>query len=102
MAAGRRILPGLVEEEVTATYAGLRAATEHRDYQISVDGDRRYVSAGGIRSTGLTASLAIAEYVVEQMASGRCGPARGGSGADQSPACHRWVSGSSVRIRTTS
>ena len=68
MAAGRRILPGLVEEEVTATYAGLRAATEHRDYQISVDGDRRYVSAGGIRSTGLTASLAIAEYVVEQMA----------------------------------
>ncbi len=34
--AGRRILPGLVDEEVTAMYAGLRAATEHRDYQISV------------------------------------------------------------------
>ena len=28
-AAGRRILPGLAEEEVTSTYAGLRAATEH-------------------------------------------------------------------------
>ncbi len=68
MEAGRHILPGLVDEEVTATYAGLRAATEHRDYQISVDGDRRYVVAGGIRSTGLTASLAIAEYIVEQMA----------------------------------
>ena len=33
--AGRRILPDLVGEEVTATYAGVRAATEHRDYQIS-------------------------------------------------------------------
>ena len=28
-----RILPGLVDEEVTAVYAGLRAATEHRDYR---------------------------------------------------------------------
>ena len=27
--------PTLVEEEVTATYAGIRAATEHRDYQIT-------------------------------------------------------------------
>src|ERR1700730_3958195 len=31
LAAGRRILPGLAEEEVTSTYAGLRAATEHPD-----------------------------------------------------------------------
>ncbi len=34
--AGRRIVPGLVHEEVTATYAGIRAATEHRDYQITI------------------------------------------------------------------
>ena len=66
--AGRRILPGLVGEEVTATYAGLRAATEHRDYQIRVDGARRYACVGGIRSTGLTASLGIAEYVTELLA----------------------------------
>ena len=65
--SGRRILPELVEEEVTATYAGLRAATEHRDYQIRIDAGRRYVCVGGIRSTGLTASLGIAEYVVEQL-----------------------------------
>ena len=32
---GRRILPALVEEETTAVYAGLRAATEHADYQIT-------------------------------------------------------------------
>ena len=67
LAQGRRIMPHLVEEEVTATYAGVRAATEHRDYQIGVDGRRRYARVAGIRSTGLTASLAIAEHVVQQM-----------------------------------
>jgi glycerol-3-phosphate dehydrogenase len=65
---GRAILPDLLEEEVTATYAGLRAATEHSDYQIHLDGPGRYVCVGGIRSTGLSASMAIAEYVVELLA----------------------------------
>jgi glycerol-3-phosphate dehydrogenase len=68
--AGRRLLPELVHEEVTATYAGIRAATEHRDYQITIHEEDRYACVGGIRSTGLTASLAIAEYVVEQMGAG--------------------------------
>src|SRR5690242_4809046 len=61
LAAGRRILPGLEQEEVTATYAGLRAATEHADYQVAAHG--QYVRVAGIRSTGLTASLGIAEHV---------------------------------------
>jgi glycerol-3-phosphate dehydrogenase len=65
LAAGRRILPGLAAEEVTSTYAGLRAATEHSDYQIRVEAGRRYACAGGIRSTGLSASLGIAEHVAE-------------------------------------
>jgi glycerol-3-phosphate dehydrogenase len=65
--AGARIVPGLVREEVTAVYAGVRAATEHRDYQITVHEAQRYACVGGIRSTGLTASLAIAEHVVDQM-----------------------------------
>ena len=77
--AGRRILPGLGEHEVTATYVGLRAATEHRDYQLRVDPDRRYVCAGGIRSTGITASLAIAEWTREALASA-------GLDLDRSPA----------------
>jgi len=67
LATGARIVPALVREEVTATYVGLRAATEHGDYQLFVDPDRRYVCAGGIRSTGLTASMAIAEHVVERL-----------------------------------
>jgi glycerol-3-phosphate dehydrogenase len=68
--AGRRILPDLVNEEVTAMYAGLRAATEHSDYQISVQDREHYACVGGIRSTGLTASLAIAEHVIEEMGAG--------------------------------
>jgi glycerol-3-phosphate dehydrogenase len=67
-AQGRRILPSLLDEEVTAVYAGLRAATEHDDYQIHSAPEKRYVTVGGIRSTGLTASMAIAEYVVGLLA----------------------------------
>ncbi|MFG2652216.1 FAD-dependent oxidoreductase [Streptomyces sp. NPDC048436] len=65
---GRRILPELLDEEVTAVYAGLRAATEHDDYQIHGSPQERYITVGGIRSTGLTASMAIAEYVVGLLA----------------------------------
>ena len=53
LAAGERMLPALAREEVTATYAGLRAATEHRDYQIRLHAGPRCVTVGGIRSTGL-------------------------------------------------
>jgi len=60
---GRRLMPDLLDEEVTAAYAGLRAATEHADYVIDVDPRQRYVLVGGIRSTGLTAGMAIAEHV---------------------------------------
>jgi glycerol-3-phosphate dehydrogenase len=58
---GERIMPALLDNEVTAVYVGLRAATEHDDYQLSVEDG--YACIAGIRSTGLTASLAIAEYV---------------------------------------
>lgn len=63
----RKIVPRLADQEVTAVYVGLRAATEHSDYQLTVYGDEHYACAGGIRSTGLSASLAIAEYVRERV-----------------------------------
>jgi glycerol-3-phosphate dehydrogenase len=56
-----RIVPALLEHEVTAVYVGLRAATEHDDFQIAFEDG--YACVGGIRSTGLSASMAIAEYV---------------------------------------
>jgi glycerol-3-phosphate dehydrogenase len=68
LAHGRRILPELLDEEVTAVYAGLRAATEHGDYQLAVHAGQRYACAGGIRSTGLSASMAIAEHLLAELA----------------------------------
>jgi glycerol-3-phosphate dehydrogenase len=59
----RRILPQLAQHEVTAVYVGLRAATEHTDYQLAIHAAEGYACIGGIRSTGLSASLAIAEHV---------------------------------------
>ena len=63
---GRAIMPRLVHEEVTATYSGLRAASEHSDYCYEVFPDK-YVRVGGIRSTGISSSLAIAEQVVADL-----------------------------------
>jgi glycerol-3-phosphate dehydrogenase len=60
---GRQMLPGLADHPVTAVYAGLRPATEFKDYQIAALGDRRWITASGIRSTGLTGSLGIAAHV---------------------------------------
>ena len=60
---GERIMPELLREEVTAAYAGLRAAIDHSDYLIEADGRQHYILVGGIRSTGLTAGMAIARYV---------------------------------------
>jgi glycerol-3-phosphate dehydrogenase len=65
---GRRIMPALLDEEVTAVYAGLRAATEQADYQLAFRPDERTVCLGGIRSTGLTSSLALAEWVAGELA----------------------------------
>ncbi|MCK6568543.1 MAG: hypothetical protein DCC59_15540 [Chloroflexi bacterium] len=62
---GKQILPQLLDEEVTATYSGLRAATEHSDYQIEMDAEKRYLCLGGIRSTGISGAMGIAEYGVE-------------------------------------
>jgi glycerol-3-phosphate dehydrogenase len=67
MAEGARIVPELLEHEVTAVYAGLRAATEHADYQLSIHAPEGYACVGGIRSTGLSASMAIARHVREEL-----------------------------------
>ncbi|MFE0733654.1 FAD-dependent oxidoreductase [Streptomyces sp. NPDC058855] len=67
-AQGARILPALLEEEVTAVYAGLRAATGQEDYRCAAHPRQRYVTAGGIRSTGLSSSLALAEHVLGLLA----------------------------------
>lgn len=69
--SGEAVMRSLLAEEITATYAGLRAATEFKDYQIHANPNQRYVCVGGIRSTGLSACLGIAEYVLELLAETR-------------------------------
>jgi glycerol-3-phosphate dehydrogenase len=68
LAKGAALMPSLINEEVTASYAGLRASTEHSDFVVDCDRDQRYVLLGGIRSTGLTASMALAEHSRELLA----------------------------------
>ncbi len=63
MAEGARMLPALENMPVTATYAGLRPATEFKDYQIRLDAQAGWITVGGIRSTGLSAALGIAAHV---------------------------------------
>ncbi|WP_099349271.1 NAD(P)/FAD-dependent oxidoreductase [Acetobacter aceti] len=62
--AAFRIIPALHEHDVTTTYAGLRPATQFSDYQIEALKTEGWITVGGIRSTGLTGALGIAEHVV--------------------------------------
>jgi glycerol-3-phosphate dehydrogenase len=59
------IVPALKEIDVTAIYAGLRPATEHKDYIIEALKQKHWITVAGIRSTGLTGSLGIAQQVAK-------------------------------------
>ena len=61
---GRKLSPALLKEEITTMYAGLRAASNQTDYMIKKHENASVITVGGIRSTGLTASMAIAQYVL--------------------------------------
>ncbi|RYE01858.1 MAG: FAD/NAD(P)-binding oxidoreductase [Sphingomonadales bacterium] len=58
-----QIVPALQNVPVTAVYAGIRPATERKEYRVSHDPARNLIVAGGIRSTGLTAALGIAQHL---------------------------------------
>jgi glycerol-3-phosphate dehydrogenase len=62
---GCEMLPSLKQQSVNAVYAGLRPATQFKDYQIEALPDRHWITVAGIRSTGLTGSLGIAQHVAE-------------------------------------
>jgi glycerol-3-phosphate dehydrogenase len=56
-------IPALANIPVTATYAGIRPATEEKFYRVSENPDRNWITLGGIRSTGLTSALGLAQHV---------------------------------------
>jgi glycerol-3-phosphate dehydrogenase len=53
--------------EYIGSYTGIRPATEFSDYQIHSYNELQWICCGGIRSTGLTSSLAIGEFVCEKL-----------------------------------
>ncbi len=57
------LIPALASHSVNAVYAGLRPATQFKDYQIAALPERRWITVSGIRSTGLTGALGIAQHV---------------------------------------
>ncbi len=62
-ARAEAILPALKDHEITAIYAGLRPATEEKGYRVRAVPERSYIAVGGIRSTGLSAALGLAQHV---------------------------------------
>lgn len=62
---GEKMIPDLAGCTINATYAGIRPATEIKDFCINYHSDRNYISVGGIRSTGLSAALGIATYIYD-------------------------------------
>ncbi|MGR3617123.1 MAG: NAD(P)/FAD-dependent oxidoreductase [Paracoccaceae bacterium] len=60
---GNTKIPRLSEMPVTAVYAGIRPATERKEYRIHATPEKNWITVGGIRSTGLSASLGIARHV---------------------------------------
>ena len=58
-----KMLPALAGMPVTATYAGIRSATEKKEYRILEDTERNWITLGGIRSTGLTSALGLGHHV---------------------------------------
>lgn len=65
VAKAEEIIPKLKGVPVTAVYAGLRPATERKEYRVHADADRQWISVGGIRSTGLTSALGLAKHVFD-------------------------------------
>ena len=65
---GKKILPNLNPvRDYVSDYVGIRPGTDKRDYQIHAYPISCWISAAGIRSTGLTASLGIGRYVVKSL-----------------------------------
>ena len=63
MDKAEELIPALRDMEVTATYAGIRPASERKEYRIETHADKNWITVGGIRSTGLTSALGIARHV---------------------------------------
>ncbi|EED94040.1 predicted protein [Thalassiosira pseudonana CCMP1335] len=53
------------DRNIVGEYVGVRPGSSKRDYQIQLHCFSKFITVGGIRSTGLTASLGIGRHVVQ-------------------------------------
>ncbi|XP_033750103.1 uncharacterized protein MG039 homolog [Pecten maximus] len=60
---GRVSVPSLQSHPVVHTYSGTRPATDTKDYHVIPHIDRNWLTLGGIRSTGLSSCLGVADMV---------------------------------------
>ncbi len=68
MEGGSRLVSDLDRQPVIATYAGARCACSQGSYLIRYnDGAPGLITLAGMRSTGLTASIALARYLIDGM-----------------------------------
>lgn len=61
------MIPELADVPVNAIYAGLRPASEEKSYRIRREAPRQFLTLGGIRSTGLTAALGLAQLAAREL-----------------------------------
>jgi glycerol-3-phosphate dehydrogenase len=66
LASTRRLIPSLKEDQIIASFAGLRPATKEGDFYIQEDREG-FINLVGLQSPGLTAAPAIAEYIVKML-----------------------------------
>ncbi|MBP1806931.1 NAD(P)/FAD-dependent oxidoreductase [Rubellimicrobium aerolatum] len=62
---GSRLIPALRHVPVTAIYAGLRPATEKKHYRVVSRPEKRAITLGGVRSTGLSAALGLGQHALK-------------------------------------
>mmetsp|Transcript_95819 Transcript_95819/g.256089 ORF Transcript_95819/g.256089 Transcript_95819/m.256089 type:complete len:411 (-) Transcript_95819:2-1234(-) len=67
-----RVCPAVVRERlaVRGTWSGARPSTERRDYRIKIDGPQRWITAAGIRSTGMSGAAGIGRLVADAICPG--------------------------------
>ncbi|PZV38823.1 NAD(P)/FAD-dependent oxidoreductase [Mesorhizobium kowhaii] len=62
---GVELVPALEGMPVTAVYAGLRPASESKAYRVFSRPAQKAITLGGIRSTGLSSSLGLAQHALK-------------------------------------
>ena len=64
-AHGGKLIPAIREVPVTAVYAGLRPASDEKHYRVIARPEKRAITLGGIRSTGLSSALGLGQHALK-------------------------------------